>query len=320
MLNDPVLLQGREGRWTWPWVLVGTLAALVVVLAPISGSLEGFAEERQWIAKGILDLTLDPEQPFTFAIVTIAALPLLLCPLLLLQFLHRVPWRRAFAYRGSFDWPLFARSALALLLVFILVNLLAAASAPDEFRLQPRGLGHVPWALLGMIAVFAGALGEDVLFKGYLFRVWGALVPARWPVVAVVVVVFTALHVGNTDLGEDRAFSLFYFALTEVVWFFAFLRTQNLAAPAGLHWMNNVWDTLFVAKAPGQATTLALVVQTDPAGGAEGSRLLDPLAHVSEALPLALLLALLLWPRSPFYLKEASAGPAGPAFDARQRP
>jgi membrane protease YdiL (CAAX protease family) len=223
-----------------------------------------------------------------------------------------VSWRRAFAYRGYFDWPLFVKAALALLLVSTVANLLTALSAPDEFELEPRDLDHLPWALLGLAVVFVAALGEEVLFKGYLLRVWGAVFPVRWPLVAVLVILFTYLHVGNADLSEDRKFNLFYFAMTEVVWFAVYLRTQNLAASAGLHWMNNAWDTLFVARAPDQATTLALVVQIDSSTGAGGGRLVDLQAHAFEIAQLALLLALLFWRRSPFYLQEARARPPGP--------
>jgi membrane protease YdiL (CAAX protease family) len=311
MASDPVLLQGREGRWQWRWAVGGTLLtiALIGVLSRPADLLASLAESHDWMDRGLLDLTLDPEQPFTFANVAISSVPLLLCPLIVLQFVHRVPWRRAFAYRGDFDWPLFLRTALAMLLVSALASLVAALSAPDEFELESRGLDHVPWALLGLGVVFLAALGEEVLFKGYLLRVWGAVFPARWPLVLILVVLFTYLHAGNADLGGDRAFGLFYFAMTEVVWFSVYLRTQNLAASAGLHFMNNAWDTLFVARAPDQATSLALIVQTDPLGAGGPTRLLDLHAHAFEVMQLALVVALLYWRPSPFYLPAATAHP-----------
>src|SRR5688572_12275663 len=173
MMSDPLLLQGREGRWTWPWAVAGTLLtlALIWILAKVGGLLDNFAESHLWIARGLLDLTLDPRQPFTFANVAIAALPSLVVPFVVLQHFHSVPWRRPFAFRGHFDWSQFVKAALALLLVSTPINLCAVFMAPDEFILQRRGLGHVPWALLGLVAIFLASLGEDVLFKGYLFRV-----------------------------------------------------------------------------------------------------------------------------------------------------
>jgi hypothetical protein len=161
-----------------------------------------------------------------------------------------------------------------------------------------------------MLAIYAQSLGEEVLFKGYLLRVLGAVLPFRWLVVLPLVVAFTALHIGNTDLKRDPVFSLFYFALGEVIAFAIFLRTQNLAASAGMHWMNNVWSSLLVASAPDQSTTLALVVKTDPTLADGQSGLLDPAAHAGEIAQLALLLALLFWRRSPFYLPETPARPA----------
>lgn len=319
-MSDPVLLQGREGRWQWPWALAGTLLTfvLIAILSRSGDLLANLAVRKDWMDRGLLDLTLDPDQPITFAVVAVSAAPLLLCPLIILRYLHRVPWRRAFAYRGDFDWSLFVKGALAMLLVSAAGSMVGALASPGEFELEPRGFDHVPWALLGVVVVFLAALGEEVVFKGYLLRVWGAVIPARWPLVAVLVVFFTYLHVGNADLG-DRAFGLFYFAMTEVVWFAVFLRTQNLAASAGLHTMNNVWDTLFVARAPDQATTLALIVQTDP-GTEEGfGRLVELQAHAFEIAQLALVLALLLWRPSPFYLPAASANPPD-SGDDRPRP
>jgi membrane protease YdiL (CAAX protease family) len=309
LTSDPVLLQGREGRWQWPWALAGTLItlALVTVLARPVELLEGLAEKRHWIARDLLELTLDPKQPFTFADVAIAALPYIFCPLLVLVCVHGVSWRRAFAYRGTFDWSLFLKAALAFLLVGGLAELPAVLSEPQDFALQPRGLDFLPWALLGMVAIYAQSLGEEVLFKGYLLRVLGAVFPFRWLVVLPLVAAFTALHIGNTDLKRDPVFSLFYFALGEVIAFAIFLRTQNLAACAGVHWMNNVWSSLLVASAPDQSTTLALVVKTDPTLADGQSSLLDPAAHAVEIAHLALLLALLFWRRSPFYLPVAPA-------------
>jgi hypothetical protein len=73
---------------------------------------------------------------------------------------------------------------------------------------------------------------------------------------------------------------------------------------AGMHWMNNAWAML-VATVPGQPTAMALVVYTDPVYAAGGSRLFDPAVYLTAAAQLVALLALLLWPRSPFYLRPA---------------
>ena len=101
-----------------------------------------------------------------------------------------------------------------------------------------------------------------------------------------------------------------YFAAVEVISYALLFRTRNLAASAGLHWMNNV-AALLAPTVPGQPTVLALVVYTDPVYVAGGSRLLDPLTRIGSLAAVCLFLGLLLWRRSPLYLARPSSPVAG---------
>lgn len=105
---------------------------------------------------------------------------------------------------------------------------------------------------------------------------------------------------------------MIYFVVGEVIAFAVFFRTQNLAASAGLHWMNNVL-ALLMPTVPGQPTILGLVIYTDPVYVAGGSRLFDPLTHAAGIVGVALLLTMFFWRRSPFHL-----APAGDAVRPRQ--
>ena len=78
----------------------------------------------------------------------------------------------------------------------------------------------------------------------------------------------------------------------EIVAYAVLFRTQNLAASAGLHWMNNVL-ALLVPTVPGQPTVLGLAIYTDPVYMAGGSRLFDPLTHAAGAVGVTLLLTML---------------------------
>jgi hypothetical protein len=110
-----------------------------------------------------------------------------------------------------------------------------------------------------------------------------------------------------------------YFTAAEVVAFVVLFRTQNLAAAAGLHWMNNVFATL-APTVPGQPTVLALAVYTDPVYAAGGSRLFDPATHAAGVAGFALLLVMLMWRRSPFYLAQApQPAPSGSVAAATPR-
>jgi membrane protease YdiL (CAAX protease family) len=161
---------------------------------------------------------------------------------------------------------------------------------------------------LSLGVVFVQSLGEEVLFRGYLLRAWGAVVPFRLPVVASLIAFFVAGHLWNEDLQRDVSLNLVYFVLVELVSYAVLFRTQNLAASAGLHWMNNV-IALLAPTVPGQPTVLAAVIYTDPVYMAGGSRMFDPITHAGMLAGLVALIVLLFWRRSPFYLAPAPLPP-----------
>ena len=315
---DPVLLQGREGRWRWPWVIAGLLltAAIFALLGFVVFTFEDVATKRNWIAGDFPDnvLPLDPAQPITYLDVLLASLPFLVPPLLVLPIVHRVPWRRAFAYPGvAFRWHQYWRAALALLAVSLLSLAVGFATEPMQYSF-PRPQAAI-WIVLALAIIFVQSLGEEVLFRGYLMRACGAVFPFRLPITAAILGVFVSAHLDNDDIKRDLLLNAAYFIAGEVVAYAVWFRTQNLAASAGLHWMNNV-VALLMPTVPGQPTALALAVYTDAVYVAGGSRLLDPLTHAAEIGSLVLLVALLFWRRSPFYL-EAPAAPVNEEAQCR---
>ena len=165
-----------------------------------------------------------------------------------------------------------------------------------------------------MVVIFVQSLGEEVMFRGYLLRAWGAVLPFRLPVTGAVIALFVTGHLWNEDLQRDLLVNVFYFVAGEIIAYAVLFRTQNLAASAGLHWMNNVL-ALVTPTVPGQPTVLALAIYTDPVYMAGGSRLLDPLTHATGIVGVTLLLTMFFWRRSPFYLTPA-ADPAPSMDDA----
>jgi membrane protease YdiL (CAAX protease family) len=305
---DPVLLQGREGRWRWPWALAGLLLAALLFLL-LSLGVTTFEEEAvrsQWVSGGFPQnvFPLDPAQPITYLDVLLASLSFLVPPLIVLPVVHRVPWRRALSWGGGFRWGQFWRAALALMTLSLVALILGYAWEPQQYKFPAHPPGHALWIALAAAVIFVQSFGEEVLFRGYLVRSWGAVLPLRLPVTAAVVALFVAGHVGNDDLQTDLVLNVAYFLAGEVVAYAVLFRTENLAASAGLHWMNNL-VALLMPTVPGQPTALALAVYTDPVYAAGGSRLLDPFTHVTGIAGLVLLVALLYWPRSPFYLEPA---------------
>lgn len=306
---DPVLLKGREGRWRWPWAINGLLlTALVFVLLSLGVVVfEDAAIRQNWIIGGFPQnvFPLDPAQPITYLDVLIASLPFLIAPLIALPLAHGVSWRRAFAYAGSFQWRQFWRAALALLVLATLGVMLGYVLEPQQYQFPARSPGHLFWIALALGVIFVQSLGEEVMFRGYLLRAWGAVLPFRLPVTAAVIALFVAGHLWNDDLRRDLLLNVIFFVAGEIIAYAVLFRTQNLAASAGLHWMNNVL-ALLAPTVPGQPTVLGLAIYTDPVYAAGGSRLFDPLTHAAGIVGVTVLLTMLFWHRSPFYLAPAA--------------
>jgi membrane protease YdiL (CAAX protease family) len=297
--HDPVLLQGREGRWRWPWVIAGMVATVVitVLLCLIAIAVADTQNMASWLlSQDELELGLDRHEPYTFVLWLVGFPPMLAAPLLTLRLVHGVSWRRAFSFGGGFDWRQFLRAGMA---YFLVTGAYAGWSIywePQYFQFQRPGLDYVPWFVLALALIFVQSLSEEVICKGYLLRVWGAVLPFRLPVVAAIVVLFVAAHVSNADMRTDMGSKLTRIAFGEVLSFTLLFRTRNLAASAGLHWMNNVYALLLMGT-PDTATEMALSVYINP-DVTTAERLL--------AIPLQLIpiFALLVWPRSPFYLSK----------------
>jgi membrane protease YdiL (CAAX protease family) len=306
--RDPVLLLGREGRWQWPWVLAG-LAAICLLsgfLARPPGYFEDLALRQGWIGSHFSGVVFpfDPSRPLSYLYDLLCWLPYLLPPLIVLGLVHNVSWRRAFSYGTGFRWLQFWRATMALLAVLGLSAALTYSLEPQQHEFRVPGLGIAPWIALAFGAILVQTLGEDVFYLGYLHRTWGAVLALRLPVAGAVIALFIYNHLGNEDVQRDVVLAVIDFTVMTAISIAVLLRTQNLAASAGLHWINNVF-ILLRPGAPEEVGPLALVVYTDPVYAAGGSHLFNPATHAAQVVAPALLLVLLFWRRSPFYLAKA---------------
>lgn len=304
---DPALLNARSGRWQWQWVLLGTalaLGSMWTVVPLVTGTfddlvsaLAGYRRVADSFVQGRLDSYL------TYASYHIG---LLIVTILVLRLVHGQSWRFGLGADLRFDWTLFGKAALAYLIFSVVTNGIELVRDPGSFAWQRHRPGHLLWLLLAMVMILPQAFAEDYLFQGYLVRVWGALIPLRIVVVPAVAAVFTIVHAGNADMRVDLLFNLISMLILNVLAFAVFVRTGSLGATTGMHWMNNVFATCFIAMANVPGGEIALLEFEDRVVRAGGSHLMRPQSWIEMLLGVAFLWALVSWRRSPLYLGPAN--------------
>ncbi len=297
------LVSGRTGRWRWPWAVAGTATAVALVIA--AASVAGSLEERVslWLAgSAATEVELLADRVDTYIGFVLFAVSLALPVLLISRIVHGQPVRHLLGWQERFAWPLFWRAAGAFLLAISAGFLVTAFTEPEAIARVPDLAARLPWMALALPVIFCQAFAEDYVFKGYLVRTWGAVVPVPWLVAVVIAAVFTAGHAVNDDVVTDLAFNLMVFFAGEIILIMIYLRAGNLAAATGLHWMNNVWSMCLVATLPGQSSGIAVATYTDPQIAAGGSHIGDPVAYLEVIALYGVLWLLTMHPRSPFCL------------------
>lgn len=102
-----------------------------------------------------------------------------------------------------------------------------------------------PAACLAAVLTMAGvALAEELLFRGVLFqRLVAGIGP--WPAQIVIGLLFVLTHLQNPGMeGATRIWAGVNIFLASLLFGQAFLRTQSLALPVGLHFMANLTQGL----------------------------------------------------------------------------
>ena len=313
--RDPALLAGRVGRWRWYWLFVGN-ALLVVLLA---GALMAAGWADEWVS-GLFgrggsfeeDVLYTANRPATFIGICIASLAFVLPVIIVLQLVHGQSWRLALGRDGRFSWSDFGKAATASFVVFFIVGAVEYVIFPERLSVRSHGIAHLPWVLLAALVTFPQAFSEDFLFKGYVTRIWGAVVPFRIFVVLAAGMLFTSLHSGNSDVKADLWFMLIGFLLGDLLMLTMYLRAGSLGAVTGLHWMNNVMVICLVTRVPGYKNELALMEYRDPVLMAGKSHLTNPESWATLIVGFLLLYFFLTWRRSPFSLPYVPV-PVAPA-------
>lgn len=270
----------------------------------MSGMLAAAYVAAGWDLESDSEAILRPGHGGDYAIVVIAWVMLAVAGLAALRIVKGDSVRRAFTATGHFPLTDFTKSAVALLLVYGGVGGLTYAASPQDFSWPQRPAEFYAWLALGLVVILVQSAAEEIFFRGFLLRVWGAVIPYPLIVCPMLMALFIAIHVPNPDMQRDLAMGLAVFIGGEAVAYAALLRTKTLAASMGLHWANNIFAIFFLATVPLADTAAAVFVYYDPVYAAGGSRALDPITHLTNLAAVAVLLALLFWHRSPLVLPE----------------
>ncbi len=321
---DPVLLQEREGRWRWYWALLLTIVSIAVfVLLFSAGNWLIFAiasatntlAEFKLATERLSSSLFIPGAPYFF--VELLGLYLALVAAVVVSLSMRAKtFRFGLGFNSIAGFGTFWRSGGALLIILALTAYLQYLLFPGSYALRTVSPNHLFWVAAAAMVLLVQTLGEELYFRGFLLRIWGAVLPVRLVVAGLVSAFFVSIHVGNPDVQADLYFSLVFFAALESLYYWVLFRTRSVYATWGMHWINNVFAILIVAQAPGWNNEISLITFTDPILTAGGSYASNPWAYAGTALLMLIFVGLIAWKKSPFYLAPAPVEPEPAADDA----
>jgi membrane protease YdiL (CAAX protease family) len=150
---------------------------------------------------------------------------------------------------------------------------------------HPTGRGSIAPLAAGFLAAFLAAVSEEIIFRGFLFRLTQKL-GGMWGALAVTSILFGAAHAANkgATVGSSVAIALEAGVLLGA----AYVLTQSLWLPIGLHlgW-NFAEGSIFGMSVSGGAKKTSLIT-----GELHGSNLLTGGAFGPEASIVAVIVCL----------------------------
>jgi uncharacterized protein len=205
---------------------------------------------------------------------------------------------------GMFRWQSFWRMAGAFWLVQLIAIVVTLQFEAEDILFRSGALQN-PVFLVAAVAVIAiQTFGEELVFRGYLFRIWSTVFLRPVLVTVFWSAVFAAIHISNPDVSLDPVpalLSIFIFALF-AQWLVS--RTGALDAAWGLHFATNVTAFLIIQSKPGYDSDASLILYTDRVLSKGGSYALDPLAYIALISSYVAMLWLITDHRSPFYVER----------------
>ena len=291
---DAFLLSGRIDRWRWPWALIGTILFVIgafaipyLILSLTGMMVEGSTHDYY---KNML--------PGELAVFAVIGMAFIVPAFAVTRIVHGHSPLFLLGTDKCFHPGDFIRAVSAFLLFTAIFFGLSILTDGYNSTYHPKTTSHVFLLLLASVIIFLQALSEEIFFKGYLSRIWGAVFPFKSVIVFGVALFFIYGHWNNEDFSADLIGNAVYFFFKQIITFHIFFRTQNISATCGFHWANNIWATCFFAT---DEKMSSLAFFTFPLATSSGFQ--DPLTVFLTFGPVILAWFALTWKRSPLYLK-----------------
>ena len=302
-----------EGKNSLPRILIGTAIVVAVwfggTLALVTGG--AFLTAIGWIPESWLGIPTglvfnDFVQSRIGLATAIATLGFIWPGIwIAMRLVHRRKLRTILGATANVATGDFWRGAVATLIVAVLMSV---ANIWADDRVVRSDLSLSAWLL--MLVPLAAVLlvqtsAEEALFRGYLLQNLAHRFRSFWIWAVLPAALFAAGHWvpgAKPWMSGMVIFSILLFALAAVV----LVRvTGNLGAAFGVHFANNMVALLFVASGVG-GQSLSLYVA--PPIEAPTWSITDAIVGgIFQALLTAVILALLLWRRSPLRLARAAS-------------
>ncbi|MGH1350194.1 MAG: lysostaphin resistance A-like protein [Methyloligellaceae bacterium] len=310
---DPVLLDEQKGRWRWYWVFliltIGSLAyvyiapALVIWMEHVSVTTDTTDQFDTYSAE-THDIFLK-NNIYSFIFPALGGIFLILLSTSSLS-LHRNRITTGLTYNIPVSWTPFWKASFALALLFSINIAYLFWLQRDNISVSELTSSFLLWFALGLFVLLIQALGEELMFRGYLLRVLGALFPIRIIAVLLVMIVFFYQHVVHENTSRELLTAVIFFATSELVYFWILFRTRSLMATWGLRWINNIFFMLIISVAVSRDNSFTLFKYSFSYAKVEGSYFEDPLTYLLQITSVIIFVILIIWDRSPFHLAAAS--------------
>ncbi len=307
---SPFFLSQRIGRWRWPWLLLGLVvisATLVTTYGLIFAAIELLQlTSWEWALNVSSALEISSESDSTATspgrlaaeLVVIIGVPFWFAAIAGTLVQGRSV-RSLIAPIEKLRWPIVGTVLIVEVVVFVATTLIDVVALGGVYEFAGFDRSDALWLGPILLAVLVQTSGEDVLFKGYLFRQLGAVTKIFWLAPTIIVAFFVSLHLGNDDTQSAPLLIFAAFVLSDIAIIYLLMRTGGMEVPLVMHWTNNAFIFLVIAERETQSNDLTLFVfDEDPTTISD-----DAVAVGAFLVGVAVKVIAFTWRRSPFYLQ-----------------